>query len=467
MTRLSKSLLFLLLLCASLPAVASAKEGAPLREAISAPLPNFIFIVTDDAGYDDFGFTGCTDWKTPRIDSIAEGGVTFTDGYVTASVCGPSRAGLITGRYQQSFGHEENLTGGLAAPVPAEKFGLPLDVPTLGTLLQKNGYATAAFGKWHLGEHEHFHPNRRGFDHFVGFLGGHRSFWPLEGKAHPGHRLMVNGEISRSPEYLTDHLGKEAAAFIKRHSGEPFFLYLAYNAVHSPLQARDEDLATLAHLSDKKRQVLGAMTVALDRSVGYVLDALGAHDLEKSTVVVLTNDNGAATYIKTNNGGFRGRKGTVWEGGLRVPFALRWPGTVAPGTRSSVPVNTLDVGYTFCQLAGYSDAELKSLHLDGGNLLALAKGEDPGRVLFWRRGNTAAARAGAWKLITTNNKPAFLFDLSADPMESANLLQTNSARTKTLFAALQSWDNSLPDPLWRKKASDSYDETLLRYWPQP
>ncbi len=425
--------------------------------------PNLVFIVIDDAGYDDFGYMGGKDWKTPNIDSIAKNGVNFTSGYVTASVCGPSRAGLITGRYQQSFGHEENVTGGLSKPVPKEKFGLPVEIPTLGTLLQKQGYVTSAFGKWHLGEHENFHPNKRGFDHFVGFLGGHRSFFPLQ-KAHHGHQLMINDKTSKTPEYLTDHLGKEAVKFIETNKDKPFFVYLAYNAVHSPLEATEEDLKSLEHITDKKRQVLGAMTIALDRSIGNVLDSIKKQGLEENTIVVFSNDNGAATYLKTNNGGLRGRKGTVWEGGLRVPYCVSWKGHIKPGTICDTPVNTLDVAYTFCKQAGYYGADFDKMKLAGTDLLELVEGKQTDRALYWRRGNTSAIRQGDWKLITTNGEPAFMFNITADIKEANNLLESSPEKAKQLFSKLQTWDKTLPTPLWTKKASNSYHKQLLKYW---
>lgn len=428
-----------------------------------AKQPNLIFILIDDAGYDDFSFTGCKDWQTPHIDSIAKNGVNFSDGYVTASVCGPSRAGLITGRYQQTFGHEENLTGGLAEPIPAEKFGLPLDVPTLGTLLQKRGYTTAAFGKWHLGEHPHFHPNKRGFDHFVGFLGGHRSFWPLT-KQHHGHKLMINNKVIQTPEYLTDYLGSAASEFVDTNKDKPFFMYLSYNAVHSPLEATEADLTSLSHIKDKKRRVLGAMTIALDRSVGNLLNTLKKNGLEENTLIVFSNDNGAATYLKTNNAGLRGRKGTVWEGGLRVPFAMQWKGHITPQPNNPTPVNTLDVGYTFCQLAGYSPASLSKLKLDGTNLIDLAAGKQVDRALYWRRGNTSAIRYGDWKLITTSSKPAFLFNLAKDNKEENDLLAREPEKAAELNKRLSAWDATLPTPLWTKKSSHRYHQYLLRYW---
>lgn len=434
----------------------------PVLSAASSDKPNLVFILIDDAGYDDFGFTGCKDWKTPRIDSIANQGVTFEHGYVTASICGPSRAGLITGRYQQSFGHEENLTGGLAKPVAPEKFGLPLDVPTLGDLLKKKGYVTSVFGKWHLGEFDHFHPNKRGFDHFVGFLGGHRSFWPLE-KSNARYNLMVNDKVVKTPEYLTDHLGKEAARFVTDNKEKPFFVYLSYNAVHSPLHRRDDDFEALESIQNEKRRTLGAMTVALDRSVGYVLDTIKAHGLEQNTIVVFSNDNGGATYLKTNNGGFRGRKGTLWEGGVRVPFAMQWKGQLNKGV-SKVPVNTLDISYTFCKQAGYEEAELKNLKMPGRDLTELATQEAGDQPLYWRRGNTSAIRVGEWKLITFDDAPRFLFNLVRDPEEKDNRLENQPERAKAMLKQLNTWDASLPEPLWNKKYSDRNDEFMLKYW---
>ena len=244
-------------------------------------------------------------------------------------------------------------------------------------------------------------------------------------------------------------------------------MYLAFNAVHSPLHATEADLETLAHIEDPKRRVLGAMTIALDRAVGYVLDALKQQGLEKDTFVVFTNDNGAATYLKTNNGGLRGRKGTVWEGGLRVPYCASWPGNITPGQTSTVPVSTLDIGYTFCLLAGYSTEELNELKLDGGDLQAFARGEQSNRTLYWRRGNTSAIRSGPWKLITTNNEPAFFFDLQNDAPEEHNLLSVHAERAQALARRLLAWEDTLPTPRWTKKASPSYDKYLLNYWKSP
>ena len=277
---------------------------------------------------------------------------------------------------------------------------------------------------------------------------------------------MVNDKVVKTPEYLTDHLGKEAVKYIETNKDNPFFMYLAFNAVHSPLHATEDDLRSLAHIENKKRRVLGAMTIALDRAIGYVLDSLEKQGLEEDTIVVFSNDNGAATYLKTNNGGLRGRKGTVWEGGLRVPYCATWKGQINPGTVCDVPVNTLDIGSTFCKMAGYSKAEIQQLKLPGSDLLALANGEQTDRSLYWRRGNTSAIRQGDWKLITTNGEPAFLFNVTKDMKETTNLLTGDPQKSRTLHDKLKAWDKALPAPLWTKKESSRYDFYLLKYWNQ-
>ncbi len=427
--------------------------------------PNLILILVDDAGYDDFGFTGCTDWKTPQIDALASSGITFTQAYVSASVCGPSRAGLITGRYQQSFGVEENLTGKTTEPIEAKDYGLPITVPTIGTLLKKKGYRTAAFGKWHLGEYQHFHPNNRGFDYFYGFLGGHRSYWPLSDTLTAGPQsLMENQTLTRTSEYFTDQLGKKCAQFIEKNSENPFFIYLSYNAVHSPLHYKKEDQNVLGDIHSDKRRILGAMTIALDRSIGYVIDELKKQELYSNTLVLFTNDNGAATYLETNNAGMRGRKGTVWEGGLRVPFCLSWPDTIREGQIRSNLVSTLDIASTFCSVAGYSPEEIEKLKLDGIDLLETNTKEGRSTPLFWKRGNTSAIRQGPWKLIALNGRPSFLFEISKDPLENENLLESHPNEVQNLEKSLLGWQSNNPIPIWVKTTANILADKVMEYW---
>jgi len=429
--------------------------------------PNLILILVDDAGYDDFGFTDCPDWQTPVIDSLALAGVIFNNAYVSASVCGPSRAGLITGRYQQSFGIEENLTGQSINPVAPEDYGLPLNIPTLGTLLKKKGYTTAAIGKWHLGEYEHFHPNNRGFDYFYGFLGGHRSYWPIAGEPLPGPAtLLENKELSHTPEYLTDQLGHQSARFIAENKNKPFFIYLAYNAVHSPLDSKKEDRQALSTIHSEKRRILGAMTIALDRSVGFLVDELKKQGLYENTLIVFTNDNGAATYLETNNAGMRGRKGTVWEGGIRVPFFMTWPGKIPGGQIDSSLVSTLDIASTFCSIAGYSPGEMKELQLTGMDLLMSSDSQDRELPLFWKRGNMAAVRKGPWKLILLNDNPAFLLNLSKDPLEKVIQLAIYPDKVQELQSEFNTWKDKNPEPIWIKTSWNVYAQNVLKYWDQ-
>ncbi len=267
-----------------------------------------------------------------------------------------------------------------------------------------------------------------------------------------------------TPEYLTDYLGKEAEKFITTNKEKPFFMYLAYNAVHSPLEAKSEDLKALSKIDGEGRKVLGAMTVALDRSIGGVIKCLKDNGLYENTVIVFSNDNGAATYLDTRNGGLRGRKGTVWEGGLKVPYCISWPKKIAADKVCDTPVNTLDVASTFCELAGFTPGEIKANKLPGANLVKLASGEKPQRSLYWQRGNTSAIRTGDWKLITLQGKPSFLFNLKQDQYENNNLLGKFGEIQAQLEKDLKSWQGTLPEPLWRKKAASRYHEFVLKYW---
>ena len=315
--------------------------------------PNVVLILTDDAGYADFGFTGCTDFKTPNIDRIAEEGVTCTNGYVTASVCCPSRAGLMTGRYQQRFGHEVNLLAGTKA---YQTLGLPRSEPTLADRMRSEGYATGALGKWHLGVSEGFHPLDRGFDEYYGCLSGSRSYWAYDQIPKHNRGLMRNREII-APEpaddyYFTDALTDEAVDFIHRHADEPFLLYVSYTAVHTPMHATEEMLDRHQDVKPERRRKLAAMTSSLDDGVGRILDAIDEDGLDEETIVIFVNDNGGATNNASSNGIYRGMKGSKWEGGIRIPYAVRWPGTLPAGSTFDHPVSTLDIVPTAVAAAG-------------------------------------------------------------------------------------------------------------------
>jgi len=428
----------------------AACSSPPLSEPLAAPgptpasrRPNVVVIVSDDAGFADFSFQGSEQVPTPHLDALAARGVRFTSGYVTAAVCSPSRAGLLTGRYQQRFGHETNIP-----PRYSESNGLPVEELLLSDLLREQGYRTIALGKWHLGYAPQFHPLSRGFDDYWGFLQGARSYWSIEGTRL--NRLLRDREpVPESFEYMTDALGQEAAAYIEAHRERPFFLYLAFNAVHTPMHADPGVLEELAGIEPPRRQKLVAMTISLDRAVGRVLDTLREHDLERDTLVVFVNDNGGATNNASINAPLRGTKGTPYEGGLRVPFLMSWPGRLPEGVDYDLPVSTLDVLPTALAAAGRSTPAPRPL--DGVDLLPFLTGSVEGRphdLLLWRLKGDRAVRDGDWKLVLRGDGDPMLFDLAADPAESRDLADEQPQRVAELLAELTAWEAELAEPRW-------------------
>ena len=305
-----------------------------------AAKPNILFIVADDLGYADVGFQGCKDIPTPNLDALATSGVRFTSGYVSGPYCSPTRAGLMTGRYQTRFGHEFN---------PGGSDGLPLSETTIADRLKAAGYATGLVGKWHLGSLPQFHPQKRGFDEFFGFLGGAHDYFRSAG-------ILRGTEPVKDLDYTTDAFGREAVAFIERHKAEPWFLYLAFNAVHTPMQATDDRLAKFPGIEDKQRRTYDAMTLALDDAVGTVRRKLADAGLEQDTLVLFISDNGGPTMPGTTINGsrntpLRGSKRTTLEGGIRVPFVVSWPGHLKPGVYDQ-PVIQLDADATALAACG-------------------------------------------------------------------------------------------------------------------
>ena len=273
--------------------------------AFAAEKPNVIIILSDDAGYADFGFTDGALAPTPHLDRLAESGIVCTQGYVSGSTCAPSRMGLMSGRYQQRFGAECNVP---TIPTPGftkADLGLDTGERTLGQVMRGEGYRTMAIGKWHLGELPQYHPNMRGFDEFYGFLGGSRSYWDVENpnRGHAMRRQDTPVDEAGAVTYLTDDLTEEAVAFIGRNTEGPFFLYLAYNAVHGPFDAKEADLERYEHMGDVKRRTVAAMTHAMDVGVGRLLDTLTAHNLRENTLVVFLNDPGGTQGDWHFNGG--------------------------------------------------------------------------------------------------------------------------------------------------------------------
>lgn len=417
--------------------------------------PNIVLIFADDAGYADFGFHGSKTMKTPNLDKLARQGVKFKQGYVSDPTCGPSRAGIITGKYQQRFGFTENNVPGFMSDVSidADEMGLPVEEKTMGDYMKKLGYRTAYFGKWHLGHADKFHPTKRGFDEFCGFRGGARSYFEYKNPPIPENRLERGfGNYDEPKEYLTDELGKETVKFIKKNKNQPFFAFLAFNAVHTPMDARPEDLAKFPHLKGK-RQIVAAMTLAMDRACGEVLDALEELGLAENTIVVFTNDNGGPTDKNaSSNYPLSGTKSNHLEGGIRVPFIIRWPEKIQPRTTYEYPVITLDLLPTFYAAGGGDENEI--LDIDGVNLFPYIQGEKqerPHQLLFWKKQARAVVREGDWKLIRYPDRPAELYNVVDDPRELNNLEAIYPERVKKMYKLIFQWESTLERPRWTLK----------------
>jgi arylsulfatase A-like enzyme len=425
--------------------------------AVTIP-PNLVVILVDDMGYADVGFNGCKDIPTPNIDMISKQGVTFTNGYVSYAVCGPSRAGLITGRYQDRFGFCRNP---LFAPNDPN-MGLPLSEKTMATVLNQANYKSVAIGKWHLGAHPSQRPLERGFTDFFGFLtGGHRYFpeeWTLADEyevdsqnAAYRTKLLRNNDRIEESEYLTDALSREAANYIEKYQDEPFFIYLAYNAPHSPLQATEKYLSRFDHISEKKRKTYAAMVSSVDDGVGLVLNKLKALDLEDNTIVVFLSDNGGPEHVNaSDNGPLRGKKGDLWEGGIRVPFAMQWPTKIQAGTVFEDPIISLDIFATIAaQNKGMINLEKP---LDGVDLIPYLQGKAKGMphpLLFWKKYDQErmAVRRGKDKLIGMQESIEF-YNLNDDIGEEKNLAEKENETVQELQDAYKEWNKNMKDPLF-------------------
>jgi arylsulfatase A-like enzyme len=420
---------------------ASAGQGRKVK----GKKPNIVVIISDDMGYADIGCQGCKDIATPNIDSIARKGVRFTNGYVSCPVCSPTRAGLATGRYQQRFGHEYNTgppPGGLR-----EQVGLPLTEVTIADVLKCAGYVTYAVGKWHLGMAPHFHPLKRGYDEFFGFLhGGHSYIDPGLGTFNP---ILRGTEPVDEKEYLTDAFSREAVAFVERHRNERFFLYLAYNAVHTPMQAPQRYKDSFQHIKDKKRRIYAGMLTAMDEGIGKLLAKLQELGLEKDTLLFFINDNGGPTPANgSRNTPLRATKGTMYEGGIRVPFMVQWPGRLKAGSTYDKPVISLDILPTAAAAGG---AKLPSgRKLDGVNLLPYltgAKKQLPHEALFWRSGRNHAARKGDWKLVKMGDETG-LYNLASDIGEKKDLKAEKPDVLKEMQDAYERWNAQMIEHVW-------------------
>jgi arylsulfatase A-like enzyme len=459
--------------------------------------PNVVVILADDLGWNDLSFAGGGlgggQVKTPRIDSIAREGVSFAAGYSANATCAPARAAILTGRYPTRSGYEFTPAGvafmrGIALfnrnqdppPIyheeiedtypPREEQGLPPSEITLAELLRERGYHTIHLGKWHLGEAPAFRPEAQGFDESLGFYSGASLFLPED---HPDvvnskqdfdpidrflwanlpFMVRYNGSDPFAPSgYLTDYLADEAVRVIEANRNRPFFLYLAFNAPHTPLQALKRDYDALPGIANHTERVYGAMLRSLDRAVGRVLDALRERGLERNTLVFFTSDNGGANYVGLPdlNKPYRGWKMTFFEGGVHMPFFVKWPKALPQGAENESPVAGIDIFATAAAAAG---AALPADRvIDGVDLVPYATGAAAGRphpALFWRSGHYRAVRAGDWKLqLSERPKRAWLFDLARDPTERSNLAEAEPARVAELTALLDAHDATQSPPLW-------------------
>jgi arylsulfatase A-like enzyme len=433
--------------------------------------PNLIVIMTDDMGWADVGFNGCKDIPTPNIDIIANEGVRFEEGYVSFPVCGPSRAGFLTGRYQDRFGFTTNPSIDPNNPIS----GLPVEEETMAQVLRKADYNSAIVGKWHMGTNPVFHPLERGFDYFYGFLSGGHNYFPdqliykdlSEVTSKWGWyrtKIRENRTTVETTDYLTDELSDAAVRYIKKQGGanQHFMLYLAYNAPHTPMQATKKYLKRFPNITDKKRKTYAAMVSAVDDGVGRVLNALKEQGLDEDTIIVFLSDNGGAHNNASDNGPLRGLKGDLFEGGIRVPFAMRWKGVIPEGKTYEKAVSSLDIMAT---IVARTNVEISPERpLDGVDLIPFVTGKDrglPHDYLFWRKWEqkAMAVRHKNHKLVVNkkeNHNIPELFDLASDPSEGTDRKSENKKTSKRLQKEWEQWNSQLKDRVFPTLGNDNW-----------
>jgi arylsulfatase A-like enzyme len=442
-------------------------------EPAKSAKPNILVIVADDLGYGDIGVHGGKDVPTPHIDALAASGLRCTNGYVSSPYCSPSRAGFLTGRYQTRFGHEFNPHVG-----DESKLGLPLDQRTIADHLRGAGYATGLVGKWHQGFDRAHHPQSRGFDDYFGFLvGGHNYLLRKDaeaefGSAYSKNMIYRSREVQKLDGYTTDLFTDEALAFMERHTDKPWFLYLAYNAVHTPLEVLDKyGKRVPKSITDPERRGYLSLLIGLDDDIGRITAHLHKTGKDKDTLIFFFSDNGGSghkPYLAYNTGvnkPLRGDKGQTLEGGIRVPFFVSWPSKLPVGKTNDSPVITLDILPTACAVAG---AKVEA-SCDGVNLLKYLTGDDttaPHDALYWRFGPQKAVRQGKWKLVDwrdfdkKENSGWQLYDLDKDIGEKDNLAKSEPKIVRELTDAWDTWNKRNIDPLWHGGVTE--DPTALR-----
>ena len=403
--------------------------------------PNIIIILADDAGYSDFGFMGSDEIKTPNIDQLALDGVTFNNAYVSASVCSPSRAGLLTGMYQQRFGHECNLDSDVNNSFDPNQI-------TIAEALKTEGYNTGLIGKWHLGDKTQNHPLKNGFDYFWGFISGARNYFydPNEKSRNSIRNVVENYSETNFEGYLTDVLGNKAVNFIdKNHqSNTPFFLFLSFNAPHTPMQAKNE---VLEKFKDNPRSVYASMMWSMDEAIGNVIDGLKENNQYDNTIIYFLSDNGAAMSNDASPFPYKGWKGNQYEGGIKTPMIMTWKNKIESNTQFDGFISALDIFKTSLEASNVNKEFM--INADGKNIMNFLNDNNiKNENLFWRKDKMATVRSGDYKLIRLNDTSTVLYNIKKNYFEDDNIKSKQSKIHDSLLILLSDWEKRLINPNW-------------------
>ena len=409
--------------------------------SINDSKPNIIIILADDAGYSDFGFMGSDEIKTPNLDQLALDGVIFNNAYVSASVCSPSRAGLLTGMYQQRFGHECNLDSDVNNSFDPNQI-------TIAEALKTEGYTTGLIGKWHLGDKTQNHPLKNGFDYFWGFISGARNYFydPNEVNRNSIRNVVENYSQTNFEGYLTDVLGEKAIRFIDKNnqSNNPFFLFLSFNAPHTPMQAKEE---VLEKFKDNPRQVYASMMWSMDEAIGHVIDALKENNQYDNTIIYFLSDNGAAMSNNASPFPYKGWKGNQFEGGIKTPMIMTWKNKIKSNTQFDGFISALDIFITSLEVSNVNDDLMANA--DGKNIMNyLNDNTIQNENLFWRKDKMATVRSGNYKLIKLNDTSTVLYNIENNYFEDLDLKLKEPSVHDSLFKLLLAWEDRLIDPNW-------------------
>ena len=404
--------------------------------------PNILIILADDAGYSDFGFMGSDEIKPPNLDKLASDGVTFNNAYVSASVCSPSRAGLLTGMYQQRFGHECNLDSDVNNSFDPNQI-------TIAEALKTKGYRTGLIGKWHLGDKKQNHPLNNGFDYFWGFISGARNYFynPSEESRNSIRNVVENNSPTKFDGYLTDVLGDKAVDFIEKNhqSNSPFFLFLSFNAPHTPMQAKKE---VLEKFKDNPRKVYASMMWSMDEAIGSVINELKENGQYNNTIIYFLSDNGATSSKSSSSPfPFKGWKGNQYEGGIKTPMIMTWKNKIKPNTQFNGFISSLDIFKTSLEVSNVDKSSMKNA--DGKNIMiSLNNKTIENEDLFWRKDKMATVRSGNYKLIRLNDTSTVLYNIKKNYYEDLDLKTKESNIHDSLFKKLSNWEMSLIKPNW-------------------